>query len=321
MTSQEIKNLQVELNKRGANIPVDGILGPNTISAMNDFTKTVSAPTAPGQMTPADIMDLQLSLNERGANLKVDGVLGPKTTEAMNRSVATSLATNPNVSRMLGQNSTESIVNAYMTGDWTGVADITGKPFSSDLQQQAVKQAEKALAPAFRAQVSQETAGVEDSLAGQQANYGQFLKNEADSFQEDKTALDQNAADQGVLFSGSRVQKENNLQKKYEDRQAYQQGVMERSIGGTARDFQYRYGDDAAKNLSSYYNTRGNQYNPNVARGGVSSGSLASIYDPRRFNFQGTAVTANKAATQTRAASLLANRANKLTSTGYQNQF
>lgn len=320
MTTQEIKNLQKELNLRGANIPVNGIVGPEMISAMNDFTK-LATPAGPGQMSPAQIMDLQISLNNKGANLKVDGVLGPKTTEAMNKSVATSLATNKDVSRMMTQNSPETIVNAYMTGNWTGVTDITGRPFSKQMQEQAVAEAGKALAPAYKAQVVSDTADTADILAGKNADYNQFLKTEAEDFGAEKTALDQGAAEQGVLFSGSRYQKENNLKDKYEDREAYQRGVAERSIGSTARDFQYKYGNDAAKNLSSYYNLRDNTYNPGVARDGVSSSRLSSVYNPKAYDFQGTAVTANKAATQTRAASLLANRANKLTSTGYKNQF
>ncbi|MGH7250147.1 MAG: hypothetical protein ACREGC_04165, partial [Minisyncoccia bacterium] len=73
--------------------------------------------------------------------------------------------------------------------------------------------------------------------------------------------------------------------------------------------------------LSQYYQLGGNKYNPNAVRNNVRSSGLSNIYDPSKYNFQGTAVNTNKANATIRAANLLANKGNKLVATGYQNQF
>jgi len=323
MTPDQIKTLQQQLNAKGAGLKVDGILGPKTTAAMNQFATTAAASApSPTGMSTQDIMALQNQLNAQGAGLKVDGILGPKTTSAMNSAVSKSLSTNPATQSLVQQNSPDAILNAYMSGDWSGVNDVTGQPFAQDQIDDAVRRSEAVLAPAYKAQEAFDRANIESTLGGAQDQYNQFLQGEATDFKAEKEQQDQTAADQGVLFSGSRYQKLNNLSDKYEQRQANQLSTLGRQVGDTARNYQYKYGDQAAGKLSDYYNLGGQTYNANVAGGKVGNAStLSSVYNPSAYKFQGTAPVANKANAQVRAAGLLANRANKLTPYGYKNQF
>jgi hypothetical protein len=274
-------------------------------------------------MNSESIQQLQRALRARGLNVPISGVLDQATFSAMNSAVASSVASNPRIAQVVGSSSPDALVNAYMTNNWSGVTDITGKPFSATDQKTAVAQAEKALAPGYKAQESYDTANVADTLSGQQDAFGNFLSSEAKDFTENKNKQDQNAADQGVLFSGARYQKLNDLKNTYEDRQNQQRNAVGRNITSTARDYQYRYGNPGADKLSSYYQLdQGNTYNPQAVRGGAApSNTLSSTYDPSKYKFQGTAVNANKAATQVRAASLLSNKANKLSMGGYKTQY
>lgn len=239
---------------------------------------------------------------------------GPATADA----IAAALAKNPDYQKYAGNNSTASILDAYQSGNWAGVTDLTGKPFTDEQQQAAVADATKALDPAYKAATAYDTATTEDTLSGDQAAYGQFERDQGINFQADKTALDQSAADNGVLFSGARLQKQNDLKTRYSNAEADKRGALSSAVGGTVRDYQYAYGNDAARKLSSFYSAPGgNTYNPGMATGGVrSSPGLSSIYDPSGYNFQGTKPVAQQTAIQTRAAGSLANRANKLTLSG-----
>lgn len=262
-------------------------------------------------MNPEAIKQLQKNLG-----IPVTGILDESTISSMNKAVEKSVSSNKTITS-LTKADPNAISNAYMTGNWSGITGPTGKPFTKKDQQDAFAQAEKALAPGFKAQETYDTANVEDVLKNQVDEYGRFLKAEGEDFRDQKMSLDKDAADRGVLFSGSRVQKNNELRKTFQDRQAEAAGVAGRNIANTSRDFQYRYGDEGASNLSKYFNINsGNSYNPNVATNGVrSSMNLSSVYNPSKYDFQGTTVNSNKANTQVRAAGLLANRANKLLGT------
>lgn len=275
-------------------------------------------------MSPQQIKDLQTQLNLQGANLKVDGVLGPLTIAAMNNAISGAVASNPNLSYLVSQNSPESIANAYQSGNWSGVVDTTGKPFSDEMQKEAVAKAEEALAPGFRAQERFDQDIVTRSLEDKSRLFNEYLDKSAEDFQTDKENLDQDAANKGILFSGSRIQKEKNLKNLYDRDLQSKTAGMRSDLGKIAGDYQYQYGDEAANDprLSAYYFVGGNTYNPNVARGGAKrSPSLSTIYSTGGRGYQGTQKVSNKAAVQTRAASLLANKANKLVPYGYNNQF
>ncbi len=244
----------------------------------------------------------------------------PDQIQQMQDAIAKALSSNPDIQTYGAGNDPTSILNAYMSGDWSGVVSLSGKPFTDEQQAAAVAQAETALAPAYKAQETKDRADTEANLNNTQENFNDSQRSDARSFTEDKKTLDQNAADQGVLFSGARVQKMNDLRNTYADREAIARRNAGENISSTARGYQYAYGNDAAKNLSSLYTLPGaSGFSPTT--GAVSRGGIASAYDPSKYNFQGTAPVTQKTNVQTRAASLLANRANKLSLSGVGAKF
>jgi len=269
-------------------------------------------------MTPDAIRNLQASLR-----LPTTGVFDSATSTALNAAVTKAVSKNRDVQRYSGTNSVNSILNAYVNNGLLGVRDLTGKSFTKKEQEGAVKKAERALAPAYKAQVAFETAGVEDSLRAEQESFTQFQDAEAESFGDNKKALDANAVDQGILFSGARVQKNNDLRNTFDDREALRRGQGADRMATVARGQQYNYGNDAARKLSNLYQLPGHSsFDQNSAQGNVTrSSSLSSAYDPGQFNFQGVKPVNQKAQVQTRAAGLLANRANKMSLSGIGAKF
>ena len=220
-----------------------------------------------------------------------------------------------------GGSSIEDIVWAVENNDFSGILDFNGQPFSPEAQQEAMTQGMEDNRLYYEALQAKETADAESSLAQDAADYQDYLINAGQSFEADKSRSDQQSANQGVLFSGSRVQKEKNMQRAYEQDQATTQRNMASNISNTARDFQYKYGTEAAGGLSQYYNLGGNTFNPNVARGGVGSSGISNVYNPgNNYNYQGTRNTERSSNTKTRAADYLKNKGNKLLSSGYNNQ-
>jgi hypothetical protein len=218
-------------------------------------------------------------------------------------------------------NTAADLEMASSTGDFSGLTNQYGMPFSIEDQQAAMKQAEEDNKLYYEALKSKETADTEAALQQKKADYQNFLLTSGQQFQKDKTNLDQTAANQGVLFSGGRVQKQNDLKNTYAQEQAYKQGTYGRDIGQTARDYQYAYGNDAANSLNQYYKMGGNTYNPNVATGGVGSSGLSSVYKTGAYDFQGTRNTERLANANKRAAGYLWNKGNKLLETGSGNQY
>lgn len=271
-------------------------------------------------MTQAQIQQLQTSLG-----LPATGIFDAATSAAYNSAVSKSLAAHPVASALTGGNTTDAILNAYMTGDWSGVTTLTGKPFTDEQQQAAVSQANQALAPAYQAQVEKDTADTAATLSSNQADLANYERDQATKFGQDKNTLDKNAADSGILFSGARVQKQNDLRTTYANADADARAKAAANAAGTTRGFQYQYGNDAAAAapIASLYQAPGAPtYNPGVAGGKVTtSPRMASLYDPSKHSFQGTAPAAQSANVQTRAAQLLANKANKLSLSGVGAKF
>ena len=224
----------------------------------------------------------------------------------------TGLANDPRTASYAQNNGAENFVTAYMNNDFSNIKGPTGMPFSLQDQQAAEAKGWADIEGYYNAQKDYETKQTERALQQKQADYQQYLITQGDKFQQEKGTLDQNAANQGVLFSGMRRQKEQNLQKTYEQEQAYKQGTMGRDIASTASDFQYKYGNDAAQGLNQYYKAGGNTYNPNVATGGVGSSGLSNIYQTGASNYQGTELNKFKAEAQKRAANSLYNKGYKL---------
>jgi len=257
-------------------------------------------------------LQLQQQLNALGANLKLDGKMGPLTLAAAHKYMSTGLQNNPITSQYLTQNSPESLTNAITTGDYSGLKNASGQPFSLADQKEAETKATSDLSGAYNAQKQYDTANTQDTLAQKQQDYNDYLAKSQQDFQTQKTSLDQTAANQGVLFSGGRMQKQNDLKNTFDQAQASKLATAGRDIAGTARNYEYNYGTGAANNLSSMYNLGSNSYNPNIATGGATSNGLSRIYNTGQGDYQGTAVNAQKAAVQQRAAGLLWNKGNKI---------
>ena len=222
---------------------------------------------------------------------------------------------------MQGGSSIEEIINALSTGDLSGIVDASGQPFSAEDQQAALSQGMEDNKLYYEALKQKESADAEAQMAQQQQDYQNYLINSGEMFKADKSKADTQAARTGALFSGGRAQKEKSMKQAYERDQAYTKDKVTRNIGGLASDYQYKYGNDAASGLSQYYNLGGNTYNPNVARGGVGSSGISSVYNPSNYNYQGTRNTERSAEANKRAAGYLWNKGNKLLGTGYQNQY
>jgi hypothetical protein len=265
-----------------------------------------------------------LNIPELQAAQKAGGKeIAPVETQAsVDAKYAAAAANNPAISTLAkGGSSLEEIINGLSTGDISGLVNWEGKPFSVEAQQKALTQATEDNKLYYQALKDKEKTDTENSIAKSQADYQDYLINSADAFQADKTKSDQQAADSGVLFSGGRMQREKNLAKAYERDQATKQRTTANAIGTAANNFQYQYGNDEASGLSKYYDLGSNTFNPNTATGGVSSGGLSSVYNPNKYNFQGTRNVEQKTAANTRAAGLLWNKGNKLLASGYNNQY
>lgn len=315
----EVAQLQQFLKSQGLLSDADiatgpGIYGPRTTAAVQQWQQQngVDNSSGPGYWGPRSIA---VASGQGGGG-------GGETQESVDQQYREAAAKNPQISALMqGGSSIDEIFNSLQSGDLSGITDSQGMPFSPADQQKALAKAQADTKLYYDALKQKETADTEAALAKKQADFQDYLLRSGQQFEEDKMRADQSAADRGVLFSGSRVQREQKLQRAYEQDQATQLRNMQSAIGSTARDFQYQYGNEAAKGLSQYYNLGQNVYNPNVARGGVTSGGLSSVYNPSQYDFQGRRVAEQSAATQQRAAGLLWNQGNKLLATGYQNKY
>jgi len=264
-----------------------------------------------------DIPELQAAAQAGGQEIAYE-----ETQAAMEQTYNDAQASNPELQNATeGGSSLEEIIKALETGDFSGVLDFNGQPFSAAEQEKARVDAEKANSLYYNQLQEKETADAEASLAQQQADYQDYLINSGQAFEADKAKSDQQSANQGVLFSGSRVQKEKNLQRAYEQDEAYTRNKVSRNIGTTAQDYQYKYGNDKASGLNQYYQLGGNTYNPNTARNGVGSSGISSVYNTGNYTYDGTRNTERSGNTATRAAGYLWNKGNKLLSSGYNNQY
>jgi len=295
-----------------------GIYGPQTTNAVKQWQAAngVDNTTGPGYWGPRSIS----AASGRSANTSPS--TGPETQESVDKRYTDAAANNPVISELSKGGSTiDEIVHALSTGNLAGIYDFNGQPFSAQDQQEALKKAKEANKLYYEALRKKEEADTVADLETQKQNYQDYLINAGQAFEADKTKSDQQAADQGILFSGSRVQKERNLKRAYEQDQSSYKRKIGGNIGNLARDFQYKYGTDAAKGLNKFYNLGGNTFNPNVVRGGVGSSGLSQVYNPGSYNYQGTRNTERLADANTRAAGYLWNKGNKLMRTGYQNKY
>lgn len=273
-------------------------------------------------MTKEQTKQLQIDLNNKYrltpgyTPLVVDGILGSKTKSAQLKS---EMRNDPYFNQYSDAQK-DAIIGGMITGDWTKVQGVGGKPFDNTTATKAFEDNMTVLDPVYAAEKQKETLDTQDVLASKTDSYAEAERKARENFQTEKTALDQNAADQGVLFSGGRIQKENNLKNTYDAEEKARRNALSRDINTTGRDYAYKYGTPAANSLSSYYNVSGNTYNPNIATGGAAKTSLSNMYNQGGANFYGTNVAKQKAEAATRAYGQLKNLTNKSVVGGYKNK-
>jgi len=317
-TGQEVAKLQQFLRQQGLLSDSDiatgpGIYGPRTTAAVKSWQRAngVDNSSGPGHWGPRSIQVASGRGNQR------------ETQESVDSQYAEVASRNPKVASLINNGDTiESVISALQNGDLSTITDSFGMPFDVETQQKAIEDSNANTRAYFKALEDRETADTESALAQKQADYQNYLLNSGQQFEVDKTKADQNAANSGVLFSGGRVQKEKNLERTYQQDQDRQFGNTSRDISSIGQDFQYKYGKSNTNQFKNSFNLGGNTFNANTARGGVGSSELSKIYNPGNFNsFKGTRLGEKSAIENTRAASRLQNRGNKLLATGRYNQF
>ena len=247
-----------------------------------------------------------------------------RTQSSEDSNYNSTVAADPNISTLVKSNpgsTVEQITEGLKSGNLSGIVNSAGQPFSAADQAAALAQGMKDNAAYYAAQQANDTNTAQNSLAQNQANYNDYIKNQGQNFQTDKTAADQSAADNGILFSGARTQKQNNLARAYTEDQATALRNATSNVNTTANNFQYKYGNTAANGLSQYYQLGSNSYNPASATAGVTSNSLSSVYNPSAYDYQGAVNNEQLANAQTTAAGLLWNQGNKLVATGNANKY
>lgn len=288
-----------------------GIYGPKTTNAVKRWQQAngVDNTSGPGYWGPRSIA---VASGQGGAQ---------ETEQDIDAQYMEAAVKNPKVASLInGGDTAESIFAALQSGNLSGITNSQGMPFSVEEQQKAMERGRDDTKLYYEALQNKETASVEANLAQKQANYQDYLLNSGQQFEDDKLKADKSAADSGVLFSGSRFQKERKMQNAYNQDQQSQFGATSRDIGNTAQDFQYKYGNKAAGGLKDFFKLGANTYNAGVAKGGVGSSGISSIYNPAQSNYQGTRNTERSTAVNQRAAGYLQNRGNKLLASGYNNK-
>ena len=283
---QTTKDVQEYLNKMGYPVAVDGLWGPETESAYNQMVSKATG----ASISASPTLDLQKMLNSYGYNLVEDGLWGPKTKAAY-----------------------DSFLNQAKEIQSSSSLAQENQPFSEDIRKEEREKAQKAAEPYWEELSEYERANTEEMLRQKQLQYQNFLANAREAFQKEKEQQDQTSADQGVLFSGGRYQKLQKLGDTYKQNEDYQRSLYGGDIAATARDYQYAYGDKAARKLSDYYRLGTNVYNPNVAQGGAKQGTSSRIYKPSSYDFYGTREKSKLSDIDQRTAGLLWNKSNKLT--------
>ena len=329
MSGAEVRKLQNYLVQQGlmnqADItgPGTDVYGPRTTAAVAALQAKLGVDTAgnPGYWGPRTLAKLQSggggvvnnSVNTNNLNIsEEDKALGE---EARRLAEADPLLS----SFFNAGNSYEDMLRATSTGDFSSITNpVTGKPFTAKEQQDALRRGEEDNRAYYEQLKEKETQDAESKLKQDQLDWQNYLSNQAVNFESDKSSLDSDAANRGVLFSGGRVQKQNALQSKYSGEEAYKRETLAGSIGDTARDYQYKYGNKGASGLSDYYKLGSNTYN--ATTGATGAGGLSRVYSPRDSDFAGTRIGERAAGANTFAADYLWNKANKIQLSGYNNK-
>jgi len=266
----EVIALQQYLKNQGLYTgAIDGIYGPKTMNAVHTYQKN--------------------------QNLKVDGIAGPETLgnikahSSVTKTIEKAMQ-NPDVAKIVANDPVASkTMNQLLNNDLTGLVDESGKPYSTDTVNKIYSESLAELDPAYKQELQKERGDVESQLLSNQSSLDRYLTNSANTFQENKNQLDQNAAKNGILFSTGRTQKENALANATASAEAEARDKLVKSSSDLLRDYQYKYGKAPTDSLASYSTLKTpNTYNANVARGGISTGGLSSIYNTGSYDLYGT---------------------------------
>jgi hypothetical protein len=293
-----------------------GIYGPQTTAAVKVLQQRlgVDNSSGPGYWGPKTLAAVQGG----GQSGKTDPNQPYSDSEYENR-----LNQHPKVVESVNAGNTiAQIEAAAISGDFSGLKNQYGQPFSVEEQTKALAQGMEDNRLYYETQQAKEKADAESALAQRQANYQDSLIKSGEDFQADRAELNQRAVNQGVLFSGSNAQKQAKLKTAYERDQASKLAAYGRDVGNVARDYQYNYGNNAAGGLSQFYNAGGNTFGLESAKGTVGSSGLSSVYNPNQYDFgAGTVMGQRSSLAKQFAARKLGNQGNKLLATSYNNQF
>lgn len=205
-----------------------------------------------------------------------------------------------------GDDSLDLVLSAIQTGNYTGM------PFTAADAEAELSRQRSILDPYYTEERSKATSDFKADLKKAKADYEAENAAKAGDFMADKEAADVDAANKGVLFSTGRVQKLNALQSKYAADQAARLRNLEYAAGKAGREYQYKYGNDATRGLSSYFGVGGNTFDALSSGGRVGSSGLSSIYNPSNYDYVGSKRKEQEKEAILRTGTSLKARGNKL---------
>lgn len=258
---------------------------------------------------------------QQSQNIKNDGIVGPITegkiqayTIANHPGVQAAMASDPNYAAAM-----QKILNDPALSKAAGAAyNMLGSgTFTPEEYAKQYGDQYAALDTYYKENQKYGQTTAENNLGLNKRNLDRSLASDAGQFSSDKDALDQNAADKGILFSTSRMQNETGLQNKYKANADQKLDTYNTGVNNTLNDYEYKYGTPAAGALSAYMTTPTTPtYNASVAGGNVQSGALRSAYSPK--NYYGTNNTAEQTYAGGNTNDYFKNLLNKANTEGYK---
>lgn len=268
---EDVKQRQLFLQQMGLyKGDIDGIFGPATQKAVQTY--------------------------QESQNIRPNGIIGPITSGKMNTHDARQqIQSNPNI-QYLRQNDPE--VNSVLTsmennGDinydiLTNMVTNNLSPADANEFKNYYDEYYSAYDPYYKEQQTYDKGSIENQLGLNQRNQERYLADSAAQFGEDKSTLDKQSANQGILFSSARAQAEKGLQDKYTNDLASKTDAYQTNAKNQLLNYQNKWGGDV-NSLSSYMQSPTQTYNASTPRNNVSSGGLSSFYNPGNYNLTGSA--------------------------------
>lgn len=302
---QEVQQLQEYLKALGLYTGnVDGIFGPRTDAAVRAF------------------QDQQ--------NINVDGIVGQITQGKMDSfQKSSAIMSNPSVQQALAGDSLAANIMSRLQNSGDSRADVmnnvvttfTGQPISEEEMSQLFQEEYDKLGGYFEAMQDMEKSALESQLGLGKREYERYLENAQSQFGQDKDTADTRAAQQGILFSTGREEGLRNLENTYKSNEEAMRDRLSTNMSDSLRDYQYNWGGKGMNRLADQYQLGTQNYDAFTPRGVVSSGGIKSIYNPKKYDFEGTKRNERKSIADMYAQRRAANRSNSMGMYGYNNQF